>query len=163
MSFVNSPEMLKIAIKEIFEIDYPTFQSAINARWNDGIELPEFKRIEYGDVNSPNEVKAWPTLAILSGDVFPVLTTEQRRDIKYSTRIYIRTFLRHANISILDKHLDRTLEAQMLMFEEDPYNTINHKASELRFLLAEPTATHNPAGSTNYIRALELQYEAIHR
>lgn len=163
MSFVNSPETLKNEIVSIFTDIYPTYQAQVDTLWNDGIELPLYKKIDKGDVNTPREIREWPTLAILSGDVFPSLTTQQRRDIFYRTRIYIRTFLRHANVAILDAHLDRTLQAQLLMLEEYPYSNLRGKANSLHFMLAEPTSSHNPAGSTQYMRALEVQFEVEHR
>lgn len=163
MSFVNSPETLKKEIETIFTDNYPTYQTAINNRWNDGVSLPAYKNIYRGDVNSPREVKEWPSLAILSGDVFPVIRTEQRKDIYFHTRIYLRTFLRDSKTDKLDKWLDRTLEAQMLMFEDAPYSTLNGLVASIEFLLAEPTDSFNPAGSTGYMRALETQWEARHR
>lgn len=162
--FNSSPEDLKNALVDIYTNNYPSFITQVQARHStDPITIENFKDIFTGDATRTKEIKAWPSLAITTGDVISIQVTEQQRHVFWQTQIYVRYFLRHANISILGKLLDRHLEATMLMFEEPPYRTINGKVDSFEFLRAEVTDSILALGPTSYVKGLEVQWEARHR
>ena len=84
-------------------------------------------------------------------------------NILWHTQIYLRTFIRDSNVARLEKHLDRHLQAQLLMFEAYPNNNLDGLASSFEFMRAEPTQSILPLGATSYIRGLETQWECRHR
>jgi hypothetical protein len=164
LSFVHSPGQLKNQLLSYFQNNYATFTAAVNAEWNDGVSLPTIADVFIGDATKTKEIKQFPTVAVLSGDVFPVFTerVQQFSNTQWQTGIFIRTFLRHANVSTLEKYLDRTLEAQLQMFEADPYNHLSGLAKSFEFMRAEPTDSWNPPGASIYIRCLETQWQCQH-
>lgn len=162
MSFNHTPEELKKELLSIYQNDFPSFALAVDTKWNDDISLPDIKDCFVGDATKVKEIKVFPSVAILSGDVFPVERVEQYRNTQWHTMIYIRTFIRHSNLSILETLLDRFLEAQIEMFESHPFYNLNGKAKSFEFFRAEPTDSFNPAGATLYIRCLETQWECQH-
>src|SRR5574337_860652 len=162
MSFIHSPEELKNKVIGFYQNSYPSYQAAVNNKWNDGVSLEAIKDVFLGDATKTKEIKVYPTVAVLSGDVFPVQRVEQYRDILWHTMIYIRIFLRNSNLSILEKMLDRSLEAQLQMFEDNPQYNLGGLAKSFEFLRAEPTDSFNPPGATLYIRCIETQWECEH-
>lgn len=162
MSFVHSPGQIKNRILGYYQNNYSTFQDAVDAEWNDTVTLEDIKDVFIGDATKVKEIKAFPSVAILSGDVFPVERVEQYRNTQWHTMIYIRLFLRNSNLSTIEKMLDRSLEAQLQMFETYPYNNLGGYAKSFEFLRAEPTDSFNPPGATLYIRCIETQWECQH-
>jgi len=162
MSFIHSPGELKNQLVQYFTNDYATFMAQVDSRWNDGTVLPTVADIFLGDATKTKEIKQYPTVAILTGDVFPIERVQQFSNTQWQTGIFIRTFLRHSNLSTLEKYLDRTLEAQLKMFESDPYNHLSGLAKSFEFMRAEPTDSWNPPGATLYVRCLETQWECQH-
>jgi len=164
LSFEHSPEEIKKQIKTYFESNYPSFLTQVAALWpSDVVAIEAFRDIFLGDVSKSKEIAQWPSLAIMSGDVFPVVIVEQRRTIFWHTQIYLRTFIRDTNLERLEKTLDRHLQAQLMMFETAPYATLGGIATSFEFLRSEPTDSILPLGSSIYIRALETQWEIRHR
>lgn len=164
MGFEHSPEELKKQILILFTDNYRTYLDAVQTDWaSDPIDLETPKQTFLGSATRIQEIKTWPAIGILSGDVFAIEQTQQYRTTGWETQVFIRTFLRDSNVGRLDKTLDRHLQAQLRMFEDYPGYNLNGSARSFQFMRAEPTNSILPLGAGIFIRGLETQWQVRHK
>jgi hypothetical protein len=162
--FVNSPEAIKKKIQEIFSLHFRTHLDSVSALWEDDpIELVGYDDIFLGSATRTKEIKSWPSLAILSSDVYATEVSQQGKVITWNTQVYLRTYLRDSNVARLDKTLDRYLQAQLHMFDSYPASNLDGMAKSLDFMRYEPTSSILPTGASIFIRGMETQWEVRHR
>ena len=163
MAFRHSPEEIKKRIVGYYEDEYPAYLVAEGALWpDDVVPLATFKEVIYGDATTVKEIKAYPALAVTSGDVIAILRAEQGQVLQWQTQMYIRYFLRDSNLAYLEKQLDRHISATLKMFETAPFRTIGGLAQSFEFQRIEVPPSLLPLGATVFIRGIELQYEVRH-
>jgi len=162
--FENSPEAIKKKIQEIFNLHFRSHLDYVHGLWtNDQIELENYRDIFLGSATSVKEIKAWPSLAILSSDVYATEVSQQGKVMTWNTQVYLRTFVRDSNVTRLDKILDRYLQAQLHMFDNYPASNLDGIAKSLDFMRYEPTSSILPTGASIFIRGMETQWEVRHR
>jgi len=159
----QTPETIKKRLLSLYTANFNTYLDTVEAYWttqSDTITLSDFVQRIIGDISGFQNIKQWPSLAIVSGEM-------RQEDSKmnapwgyYSVIIGCRYFLRDSNIETLSKKIDRYGEASLLFLQA--YKNLDGLAQqlEIRNIVLTPSDTDELGQSgSEFVKGLQVSFD----